>query len=155
ATDGRGRAEAEVTEKRESPGAADEDEDDTVSGVLPPLTEGETLELKQLRPEQKFTQPPSRFSEATLVKELEDNGIGRPSTYASIISVLQDREYAHKVEGRFKPSALGVILTDLLTKSFDDIIDVEYTRSLEDDLDKIEQGTGNYTKMLTEFYKKF
>src|SRR3989442_2391053 len=100
-----------------------------VSGGLPPLGEGDVFELKQLRPEQKFTQPPPRFSEATLVKELEENGIGRPSTYASIIGVLQDREYAHKVEGRFKPSALGVMITDLLTKSFDDIIDVENTRS--------------------------
>jgi DNA topoisomerase-1 len=138
------------------PSAADNgDDDDAVSGVLPPLAEGDVLELKGLRPEQKFTQPPARFSEATLVKELEENGIGRPSTYASIISVLQDREYAHKVEGRFKPSALGTMITELLTKSFDDIIDVEYTRSLEDDLDKIEQGKGNYAKMLGEFYKKF
>ena len=71
------------------------------------------------------------------------NGIGRPSTYASIIGVLQDREYAHKIEGRFKPSALGMMITELLTKSFDDIIDVEYTRSLEDDLDKIEQTLRN------------
>jgi DNA topoisomerase-1 len=134
----------------------DEGEDeDVVSGVLPPLAEGEVLELKALRPEQKFTQPPARFSEATLVKELEDNGIGRPSTYASIISVLQDREYAHKVEGRFKPSALGTMITELLTKSFDDIIDVEYTRSLEDDLDKIEEGKTEYARMLTDFYKKF
>jgi DNA topoisomerase-1 len=132
-----------------------DDDEDTVSGVLPVLAEGDSLELKLLRPEQKFTQPPARFSEATLVKELEENGIGRPSTYASIIGVLQDREYAHKVDGRFKPSALGTMITDLLTKSFDDIIDVDYTRSLEDDLDKIEQGTGNYAKMLTEFYKKF
>jgi DNA topoisomerase-1 len=133
----------------------DGDEDEALSGVLPPLTEGDVLDLKQLRPEQKFTQPPPRFSEATLVKELEENGIGRPSTYASIIGVLQDREYAHKVEGRFKPSALGMMITDLLTKSFDDIIDVDYTRSLEDDLDKIEQGKGDYAKMLAEFYKKF
>ncbi len=134
---------------------ADGDDDDAVSGVLPPLAEGDALELKALRPEQKFTQPPARFSEATLVKELEDNGIGRPSTYASIIGVLQDREYAHKIEGRFKPSALGMMITDLLTKSFDDIIDVEYTRSLEDDLDKIEEGKTEYARMLAEFYKKF
>jgi len=154
ATYGQALEDAEIKEKPKA-SAADEDDEDAVSGVLPPLAEGDTLELKLLRPEQKFTQPPARFSEATLVKELEDNGIGRPSTYASIIGVLQDREYAHKIEGRFKPSALGVILTDLLTKSFDDIIDVEYTRNLEDDLDKIEQGTGNYSKMLTEFYKKF
>jgi len=144
----------DVPAKKTDDGGGSED-DDAVSGVLPPLAEGDSLELKLLRPEQKFTQPPARFSEATLVKELEDNGIGRPSTYASIIGVLQDREYAHKVEGRFKPSALGIMITDLLTKSFDDIIDVEYTRSLEDDLDKIEQGKGNYEKMLGEFYKKF
>jgi DNA topoisomerase-1 len=149
----------QTQEPKESTSAADKDkgdgDDDAVSGVLPVLAEGDVLELKQLRPEQKFTQPPARFSEATLVKELEENGIGRPSTYASIIGVLQDREYAHKVEGRFKPSALGTMITDLLTKSFDDIIDVDYTRSLEDDLDKIEQGTGNYAKMLADFYKKF
>ena len=131
------------------------DDDDAVSGVLPPLAEGDRLELKALRPEQKFTQPPPRFTEATLVKELEENGIGRPSTYASIIGVLQDREYVNKTEGRFKPTALGVIIADILTKSFDDIIDVEYTRSLEEDLDKIEEGKTDYVKTLTAFYKKF
>src|SRR5438045_9455132 len=99
------------------------EDDDGVSGVLPPLAEGDRLELRTLRPEQKFTQPPPRFTEATLVKELEENGIGRPSTYASIIGVLQDREYASKTEGKFKPTALGMIITDLLTKRFDDIPD--------------------------------
>jgi DNA topoisomerase-1 len=142
-------------ETEEVDGKKDGDDEDGVSGVLPPLAEGDTLELRSLRPEQKFTQPPARFSEATLVKELEENGIGRPSTYASIIAVLQDREYVHKTEGRFRPSALGVMISDLLTKSFVDIIDVEYTRSLEDDLDKIEQGTTDYTKTLTDFYRKF
>ncbi|OFV89767.1 MAG: DNA topoisomerase I [Acidobacteria bacterium RIFCSPLOWO2_12_FULL_65_11] len=132
-----------------------EEEESAVSGVLPPLAEGDRLELKALRPDQKFTQPPPRFSEATLVKELEENGIGRPSTYASIISVLQDRDYVVKLEGRFKPTSLGVIISDLLVKSFDDIIDVEYTRSLEEDLDKIEQGKTNYVKTLAGFYKKF
>src|SRR5439155_26952434 len=108
-----------------------EDEDDrAASGVLPALAEGDRLELKTLRPEQKFTQPPPRFSEATLVKELEENGIGRPSTYASIIGVLQDREYVNKIDGRFKPTALGRMISDLLAKSFVDLIDVEYTRSL-------------------------
>jgi DNA topoisomerase-1 len=132
-----------------------EDEAEGATGVLPALAEGDRLELKALRPEQKFTQPPPRFTEATLVKELEENGIGRPSTYASIIGVLQDRDYAHKIEGRFKPSALGLIISDLLAKSFDTIIDVEYTSSLEGDLDKIEQGKAGYVKTLTEFYKKF
>jgi DNA topoisomerase-1 len=140
---------------REGASDRDSDEDEATSGVLPPLVEGEVLELRALRPEQKFTQPPARFSEATLVKELEENGIGRPSTYASIISVLQDREYVNKIEGRFKPTALGRMITDLLTKSFDDIIDVDYTRSLEDDLDKIEQGKTDYARTLNEFYKKF
>ena len=142
-------------ETDEAESKKDADDDDAVSGVLPPLAEGDALELKGLRPEQKFTQPPARFSEATLVKELEDNGIGRPSTYASIIAVLQDREYVHKSEGRFRPSALGRMIADLLTKSFVDIIDVEYTRSLEDDLDKIEQGKTDYVKTLADFYKKF
>src|SRR5204862_4704567 len=107
----------------DSSGASNED-DDAVSGVLPPLAEGDRLELKALRPEQKFTQPPPRFTEATLVKELEENGIGRPSTYASIISVLQDRDYVNKVDGKFRPTALGVIIIDLLIKSFEDILDV-------------------------------
>src|SRR5215467_2915919 len=155
ATYGQALEEAEPKDVKPSKSADDSDDEDAVSGVLPPLAEGDVLELKQLRPEQKFTQPPARFSEATLVKELEDNGIGRPSTYASIIGVLQDREYAHKVEGRFKPSALGMMITDLLTKSFDDIIDVEYTRSLEDDLDKIEEDKTEYTRMHADFYKKF
>ncbi len=138
-----------------APGSKDEEDEADQAGVLPPLAEGDRLELKGLRPEQKFTQPPPRFTEATLVKELEENGIGRPSTYASIIGVLQDRDYANKVEGKFKPTALGLIITDLLVKSFDDILDVEYTRSLEEDLDRIEQGKADYKGTLTSFYKKF
>jgi DNA topoisomerase-1 len=138
----------ESTEKAEG-------DDDAASGTLPPLAEGDRLELRSLRPEQKFTQPPPRFTEATLVRELEENGIGRPSTYASIIGVLQYRDYVSKLEGRFLPSALGLIISDLLTKSFNDIVDVEYTRNLEEDLDKIEQGKTGYVKTLAEFYKKF
>jgi DNA topoisomerase-1 len=141
-------------EQPESSDKADPDEDG-VSGVVPPLAQGDRLELRALRPEQKFTRPPPRFTEATLVMELEENGIGRPSTYASIIGVLQDRAYANKVEGRFKPTALGRLISDLLTKGFDDIIDVEYTRGLEEDLDRIEQGKTNYVKTLNAFYRKF
>jgi len=146
--------EVEPTAPATTTGDGETDEEAT-SGVLPPLAEGDRLELKALRPEQKFTQPPPRFTEATLVKELEENGIGRPSTYASIIGVLQDRDYVNKSEGKFKPTALGLIIVDLLIKSFDDILDVEYTRNLEDDLDKIEQGKTGYVKTLQEFYKKF
>ena len=87
-------------------------EDDEESSVLPALAKGDVLTLRELKPEQKFTQPPPRFSEATLVKELEENGIGRPSTYASIIGVLQDREYVNKNDGRFKPTLLGTMITD-------------------------------------------
>ena len=149
------RARESTLEREGQRGRASDEEDEGTAGVLPPLAEGDRLELKTLRPEQKFTQPPPRFTEATLVKELEENGIGRPSTYASIIGVLQDRDYVNKIEGKFKPTTLGMMITDLLTKSFDDIIDVEYTRSLEDDLDKIEQGKTGYVKTLGDFYKKF
>ena len=128
---------------------------DAVTGQLPMLAEGDALALKKLTPEQKFTQPPPRFSEATLVKELEENGIGRPSTYASIIGTLQAREYVEKLEGRFKPTRLGRLVTELLVKSFDDIIQVDYTREMENNLDKIEEGAADYVGTLSNFYKKF
>jgi DNA topoisomerase-1 len=131
-------------------------DDEDGSSVLPPMREGDTLQLRELKPEQKFTQPPPRYSEATLVKALEENGIGRPSTYASIISVIQARDYVNKIDARFKPTVLGRMLVDrLLSPAFDDILDVEYTRNLEEDLDKIEEGTSNYAKTLGSFYKKF
>src|SRR5688500_11784171 len=115
-------------------------EDEDGSGVLPPLAEGDRLSLKELKPEQKFTQPPPRYSEATLVKAMEENGIGRPSTYASIITVIQAREYVHKTERRVEPAGLGRMLVDrLLRRAFDDILDVNYPRGLEEDLDKIEE----------------
>jgi DNA topoisomerase-1 len=131
-------------------------EDDEESSVLPALAKGDVLTLRELKPEQKFTQPPPRYTEATLVKALEENGIGRPSTYASIIGVIQAREYVNKVEGKFKPTFLGMMLVEkLLSPAFDDILDVNYTRELEEDLDKIESGTSDYEKTLTSFYKKF
>jgi DNA topoisomerase I len=137
-------------------GQADADEDAAAAGLLPVLAEGDRLDLREIRPEQKFTQPPARYSEATLVKALEENGIGRPSTYAQIITVLQSREYVNKIEGRFKPTKLGVILVEeLLSPSFDDILDVGYTRELEDELDKIEQGEFDYVSLLKDFYRKF
>ena len=148
----------EVPEARtEGPGPdAVTAEDEEGSSVLPVLAEGDRLELKELKPEQKFTQPPPRYSEATLVKALEENGIGRPSTYASIISVIQAREYVNKIDGRFKPTMLGMMLVEkLLSPVFDDILDVEYTRNLEEDLDKIEEGKEDYESTLSSFYKKF
>jgi DNA topoisomerase I len=131
-------------------------EDDEGTGVLPAMAQGDRLTLRELKPEQKFTQPPPRYSEATLVKALEENGIGRPSTYASIISVIQARDYVNKIEGRFKPTMLGMMLVEkLLSPAFDDILDVNYTRELEEELDKIEDGKENYETTLDSFYKKF
>src|SRR5687767_12659896 len=131
-------------------------EDDEESSLLPALSKGDQLTLRELKPEQKFTQPPPRYTEATLVKALEENGIGRPSTYASIIGVIQTREYVNKIEGKFKPTFLGSMLVEkLLSPAFDDILDVNYTRELEEDLDKIESGESNYEKTLSSFYKKF
>jgi DNA topoisomerase I len=155
---GPGTGEAEESERVERPattaGAADADED--ASGVLPALAEGQPLDLRSLNPEQKFTQPPPRYNEGSLVKALEENGIGRPSTYASIISVLQARDYVNKVEGRFRPTILGRRLVDkLLHPAFDDILDVEYTAKMEDQLDEIENGKADYKKTLGTFYKSF
>ncbi|MDE3155510.1 MAG: type I DNA topoisomerase [Acidobacteriota bacterium] len=147
-----GQTAAEQTADAAPPSDADED---GLSGVLPPLAKGERLELKQLRPEQKFTQPPARYSEATLVKELEENGIGRPSTYASILGTLQDRNYVEKLEGRFKPTLLGRMVIDLLAQSFDDILDVQYTAKMEEHLDEIEEGRTDYKSTLVSFYDKF
>jgi DNA topoisomerase I len=131
-------------------------EDEEGASLLPALAEGDRLELKELKPEQKFTQPPPRYSEATLVKALEENGIGRPSTYASIISVIQAREYVNKIDSRFKPTLLGRMLVEkLLSPAFDDILDVGYTRDLEEELDKIEEGREDYESALSSFYKKF
>ena len=138
----------------EDPGAADGG-DGATTALLPKLAVGDRLELRKLNPEQKFTQPPPRFSEATLVKELEENGIGRPSTYASIIGVLQTREYAEKLEGRFHPTRLGRLVIELLTPSFNDILAVDYTRGLEEQLDKIEAGAADYRTTLGSFYEKF
>jgi DNA topoisomerase-1 len=137
------------------PDAASAD-DDADASVLPALNEGDRLQLKELKPEQKFTQPPPRYTEATLVKALEENGIGRPSTYASIIGVIQARDYVNKVDGKFKPTMLGMMLVEkLLSPVFDDILEVNYTRELEEDLDKIEEGHEDYESTLSSFYKKF
>ena len=130
-------------------------EDEEESSVLPPLAKGDALTLRELKPEQKFTQPPPRYTEATLVKALEENGIGRPSTYASIINVIQAREYVNKIEGKFKPTFLGSMLVEkLLSPAFDDILDVNYTRELEEDLDKIESGASDYVKHAQELLQE-
>jgi DNA topoisomerase-1 len=125
------------------------------AATLPPLREGQTLERLRVSSEQKFTQPPAQFSEATLVKALEENGIGRPSTYATILSTLSDREYAEKVEGRFRPSPLGRMVNDLLQRGFHDILNEGYTAALEEQLDEIEDGKVEWKHAVGEFDEKF
>jgi DNA topoisomerase I len=146
-----------AAEERTGPGpdAASADDEDA-AGLLPALAKGDELTLRELKPEQKFTQPPPRYSEATLVKALEENGIGRPSTYAQIITVIQAREYVNKIDGRFKPTMLGMMLVEkLLSPAFDDILDPDYTSKLEEQLDEIEQGKNDYESTLDSFYAKF
>jgi len=113
------------------------------------------LRLDQIRPDQHFTEPPPRYTEATLVKELEEKGIGRPSTYASIISTIVDREYVQKDQGRFTPTMLGERVSVLLVKSFDDIFDVTFTARLEEELDEIEEGKLQWREAVKEFWLKF
>jgi DNA topoisomerase-1 len=129
--------------------------DDEFSKALPDVSVGETINLISLRPEQKFTQPPPRFTEASLVRELEENGIGRPSTYANILSTIQDREYVRLEKGRFSPTELGTLVTELLVKNFPKIMDVEFTASLENSLDLIEEGKTQKFDTLNDFYSSF
>jgi DNA topoisomerase-1 len=129
--------------------------DENAEGTLPELTEGETLKVHKIDPEQHFTQPPPRFTEASLVKELEEKGIGRPSTYANILSTIQDRGYVEKREGRFHPTTLGTKVNDLLVESFPDILDVTFTAQMEDGLDKVEEGDADWQRLLKDFYSPF
>jgi DNA topoisomerase-1 len=131
---------------------ADEDE----SRTLPSISKGDTLEVRELRGSQLFTQPPPRYTEASLVKELEKRGIGRPSTYASIVSVIQEKEYVEKDESRrFRPTELGYIVTDLLIENFPEVLDVSFTAQMEEKLDEVEEGSRNWKKLLHEFYGGF
>ncbi|HEV8661137.1 MAG TPA: type I DNA topoisomerase [Thermoanaerobaculia bacterium] len=133
----------------------DEDEEKADDKALPPMNEGEKLKLLDLETKQNFTQPPPRYTEATLVKALEENGIGRPSTYGQIMTTIQTRDYTYKHEGKFHPTHLGVIVTMLLKQSFGDIIDEKYTARLEEELDEIEEGKLEWTDAMKEFAGKF
>jgi DNA topoisomerase I len=132
-----------------------DEEDEELKHKLPALEAGQKLTLKELKPEQHFTEPPPRYNEASLVKELEERGIGRPSTYAAILSTIQERQYVQKVGGKFSPTEIGLVVTDLLVENFRDIFDVQYTAHLEEELDQIEEGKETWTDTLAEFYKKF
>ncbi|HEV2445519.1 MAG TPA: DNA topoisomerase, partial [Candidatus Sulfopaludibacter sp.] len=132
-----------------------DEEDEELRHRLPHVEEGEHLRLKLIKPEQHFTEPPPRYNEATLVKRLEADGVGRPSTYASILSTIQEREYVKKEGGRFTPTELGMVVTDLLLESFDDIFDVSYTARMEEELDEIEDGKLDWRQAMGEFYDRF
>ena len=132
-----------------------DEEDEELRHRLPAVVEGERLRFRAIKPEQHFTEPLPRYNEATLVKRLEADGVGRPSTYASILSTIQEREYVGKEGGRFVPSELGMVVTDLLLESFDDIFDVTYTARMEEELDEIEEGKLDWRAAMAEFYERF
>ncbi len=134
---------------------SDADSSKNKEDILPPLIKGQALKLIELEPAQHFTQPPPRFTEATLIKALEENGIGRPSTYATILGNIHEREYVSITKGRFSPTELGFLVTDILVKSFPEILDVAFTAQMEGNLDRIEQGEVKWTKILDRFYRSF
>ncbi len=136
-------------------GKEDNGEENGFGKLLPAVREGEILKLISLTPEQKFTQPPPRFSEASLVRELEENGIGRPSTYAAILSTIQEREYALLEKGKFIPTDLGILVIELLVKNFPRILDVAFTAEMETELDRSEEGKTKRLDTLNNFYMPF
>jgi len=138
-------------ESKDEKDADDEEE----KNKLPLVTQGEELRFKSIEPEQHFTEPPPRFNEATLVKELESDGVGRPSTYASILSTIQEREYVKKEGGKFAPTELGFVVTDLLLENFKNLFDITYTARMEEELDEIEEGKIDWREAMSEFYERF
>jgi len=134
----------------------DEKSEDEEAETLPAMTEGEVLKLLEFTPEQHFTQPPPRFSQATLIKELEEKGIGRPSTYAAIMTSILKREYVEEDQSkRMRPTTLGRVVSDLLVKAFPDILEVGFTAQFEENLDQVEEGRENWVKTLRRFYGSF
>ena len=134
----------------------DDEEEEKRSSPLPDLKEGETLHHKKLSPDQHFTQPPARYSEASLIRALEEQGIGRPSTYAPTISTILNREYVVKEGGKaLRPTPLGEVVTGLMKDKFHDIVDYDFTAQMEARLDKVEEGEANWKALLADFYKGF
>ena len=132
-----------------------DDEEEAPQSPLPDLREGEPLELKETRKEQHFTQPPARYSEATLIRALEEKGIGRPSTYAPTISTILTREYVVKEGRALRPTPLGEVVTGLMKDKFQDIVDPTFTAQMEEELDKVEEGSVDWKRVLSEFYEDF
>ena len=133
----------------------DDGEDDDQRKLLPVLTSGDALNCLRLEPLQHFTQPPPRFTEATLIKAMEEKGIGRPSTYAPTIGTLLDRNYVEKDQNRLTPTTLGITVTGLLTEYFTNVMDLDFTARMEDELDEVSQGEREWVPMLREFYGPF
>ncbi len=131
------------------------DTDEEKSDVLPPLSVGSEVTRKELTPKQHFTQPPARYTEATLIKALDENGIGRPSTYAPILSNILSKEYIERKEKSFKPTPLGTVVTELMIKHFTNIVDVKFTANMEGDLDKVEKGGKKWDCLVGDFYEDF
>lgn len=131
------------------------DESEEGSCVLPEMSVGDILKLKSIIPDQHFTSPPPRYNEPTLIKELEENGIGRPSTYAPIMANVLQREYIERVKKSFKPTALGIVVSDLMSEKFKKIVDVKFTAGMEHDLDRISTGELAWEKVIDDFYKEF
>ncbi len=132
-----------------------DDEAEAVGSPLPDLQEGDKALASKMEKEQHFTQPPARYTEATLVKAMEEKGVGRPSTYAAIISTIQDREYVNKQDKRLAPTALGEVVTGLMLDHFNDIIDVEFTANMENRLDEVEEGKRKWKEVIGDFYQGF
>jgi len=132
-----------------------DEETEAVGSPLPDLQEGDRASIADICKEQHFTQPPARYTEATLVKAMEEKGVGRPSTYAATVSVIQDREYVNKVDKRLMPTALGEVVNSLMMDRFQDIIDVEFTANMETSLDDVEEGKRNWKAVLSDFYTGF
>lgn len=133
----------------------DEPDPEENTGLLPPLKTNDPLILKEIAPSQHFTEPPPRFTDATLVKVLEEYGIGRPSTYAPTLSTIQDRGYVDKIEKRYKPTEIGMLVNDLLVEHFPEIVDVNFTSHIEEELDGVAEGRIRWTEVCREFYTPF
>jgi DNA topoisomerase I len=149
------QAAADKLEARAAQEQTGEASEDSAESRLPELNEGQALKLEKLDPQQKFTEPPPRYNEASLVKVLEERGIGRPSTYASIINTIQDRDYVKKIGAKFVPTEIGTVVTGLLVKNFPYIFDPQYTAKLEGELDAVEDGEEKWTDLLKGFYDHF
>jgi DNA topoisomerase-1 len=133
----------------------DEKPEDEIEGVLPELDVDEILKLHELLPLQHFTEPPPRYTDATLIKALEAHGVGRPSTYAPTLSTIQERDYAEKEDKKYKPTEIGVLVTDMLVENFPEIVDINFTSHIEENFDDIAEGKIKWVPVIEEFYTPF